>query len=338
MKAYKLMAVGDLQYLECEKPEISSGWVLLRVKAAGICSSDVSRVFIKGTYHFPTIPGHEFSGVVEEVADRENEYLIGKRAGIFPLIPCQKCAFCKNNTYELCENYNYLGSRRDGGFAEFVTVPVWNLILLPDSISFEEAAMLEPLAVAYHAVRRGKIKKGEGVAVIGTGMIGFAAARLIRLLYTDNIYVFGRNNDKLNIARKQAGVKYVSDFNDQNIFDTVIEAVGSEEAVGKSVSIVKPGGKIVLMGNPAGDITLKQDLYWKILRKQITVMGTWNSSFAEKGKESDWADILELVASKKINLRDFITHYFQQDELKKGLFLMYEHKEPYCKVMTLWNS
>ena len=154
MKAYVLEGINQLKYKEIKMPELHEGEVLVEVKAAGICGSDIPRIFETGTYHFPTIPGHEFSGQVVSAYDGEQNPWIGKRVGIFPLIPCMECFTCKKVEYEMCRNYNYLGSRCDGGFAEYVAVPEWNLIELPDKVSYEEAAMLEPAAVALHAVRR----------------------------------------------------------------------------------------------------------------------------------------------------------------------------------------
>ena len=159
MKAYLLHDINDLRYEDVEYPKCPRDWCVIEVKAAGICSSDIPRAFKKGAYHFPIILGHEFSGIVDKVADKNNENLLGKRVGIFPLIPCHQCSQCNSEHYETCSNYDYIGSRRDGGFAEYVAVPVWNLIELPDTISFKEAAMMEPLAVALHAVKLSGIKK-----------------------------------------------------------------------------------------------------------------------------------------------------------------------------------
>ena len=116
MRAYELHVVNDLRREDIEKPEIPSGWVLVQVKASGICSSDIPRIFTNGTYHFPTIPGHEFSGVVAAYGEGVPEERVGKRVGIFPLIPCRTCPQCRQKKYEMCEHYDYLGSRRDGGF------------------------------------------------------------------------------------------------------------------------------------------------------------------------------------------------------------------------------
>ena len=182
MKAYSLHAINDLRYEDVEYPECNSGWCIVNVKYSGICSSDVPRILKKGTYKFPTIPGHEFSGVVCQVADKENENLIGKHVGVFPLIPCKKCEQCMEGNYEMCSHYDYIGSRRDGGFAEYVAVPIWNLVELPSEIDLKEAAMMEPLAVALHAVKQANINYEKKVAVVGTGLIAFAIAQWAKLI------------------------------------------------------------------------------------------------------------------------------------------------------------
>lgn len=115
MKAYVLEGINQLEYKEIDKPQLSDGYVLVAVQAAGICGSDIPRIFTTGTYHFPTIPGHEFSGKVVEAYDESGASWVGKRVGIFPLIPCKECAPCQKEAYEMCSNYNYLGSRCDEG-------------------------------------------------------------------------------------------------------------------------------------------------------------------------------------------------------------------------------
>ena len=134
MKALNLHAVGDLRYEEVPDPVREKGEVLMKVRACGICGSDIPRIFKKGTYHFPTIPGHEFAG---EIVDADNKELIGKRAAVFPLIPCRQCAACETGNYAQCSHYDYYGSRRDGGFAEYIAVKEWNLVFFDDSLSFE---------------------------------------------------------------------------------------------------------------------------------------------------------------------------------------------------------
>lgn len=338
MKAYVLYGIADLRYKDVSIPDCPPGWGIVKVKAAGICSSDIPRIMTKGTYHFPTIPGHEFSGIVESVADEKNRHLVGKRVGVFPLIPCKRCPQCIEGRYEMCSSYDYLGSRRDGGFAEYVAVPVWNLVELPDNVSYTEAAMLEPLSVALHAVKKAGEVRGKTVAVIGTGMIGIAAANWAGIRGAEAVYVIGRNEAKKKLIEQFPGIIYTNSSEKACLqTDIVIEAVGTPAAIGEAVSLALPGGSIVLMGNPSGDINLPQDIYWKILRKQLRLSGTWNSSYGN-GNGSDWKESIKVLMEKRFDAALLVTHKYDQLHLMDGLKLMERHKEPYCKVMTVWND
>ena len=123
MKAYVLHGIGDLRYEDVGLPALAEGTVLVRVRAAGICGSDIPRVYRTGAYSHPLIPGHEFSGEVVRVGAGVDGAWVDKRVGVFPMIPCMGCPQCQKGQYEMCRNYNYLGSRTDGGFAEYVRVP-----------------------------------------------------------------------------------------------------------------------------------------------------------------------------------------------------------------------
>lgn len=338
MKAYVLKGVNNLCYDNMEIPKCAEGWAIIKVKAAGICSSDIDRVYTKGTYHFPTVPGHEFSGIVESVGSVNDEILIGKHVGVFPLIPCRNCHQCREKHYEMCDNYDYVGSRRDGGFAEFVAVPVWNLVLLEDNIPFTLAAMLEPLSVALHAMKLSGIKDGNTVGIIGTGMIGIGAAQWSKKLGAKEVTIIGRNETK-RLLIENCGLKYEVCNNKDAIeqYDIVLEAVGTPSAIELAIYATCPGGTVVLMGNPSGDITFAQNTYWRILRKQLRIVGTWNSSYDGTNK-SDWTDTIEALKKNELNVIPLITHCFTQTELKEGLQLMKKHQVPYCKVMTTWNE
>ena len=163
MKAWVLEDIGKIQYKEVSKPLPGEHEVLVEVKAAGICGSDIPRIYQTGAHRMPLIPGHEFAGRVVQTGENTDAKWQNKRVGIFPLIPCHNCVACQKGQYELCRNYSYLGSRRDGGFAEYVAVPECNLIELPENVSYEEAAMLEPMSVACHAPRRVTGRYGCGV-------------------------------------------------------------------------------------------------------------------------------------------------------------------------------
>ena len=329
MKAYVLHGIGDLRYEEWPVPELQPGWALVKVLAAGICSSDIPRIFTKGTYHFPTIPGHEFCGQVEAVHDEADSGWIGKRVGVFPLIPCKKCPSCQRGEYETCEHYDYLGSRRDGGFAEYVAVPVWNLLELPDEVSDIQGALLEPAAVALHGVKRAEIQPGDSVCVVGTGAIGLLAGQWARLKGAGRVVIKGRSEAKRELA-ENCGLEYRTDTGGEP-FDRVIEAVGSEAVLTESIQLTAPGGRLVLMGNPDGPRTLTQDTYWRILRKQLTLTGTWNSSFGSKN--SDWKMLIQVMKAGKLKTDTVVSHVVQKKNLDVELYLMREKKNFYCKIM-----
>ena len=202
MKAAVLHAVKDLRTEDVPMPAMRPGEVLIRIQASGICGSDIPRVFQKGTYHFPTIPGHEFSGEIIDAFDIEQKGLIGKKASVFPLLPCFKCKSCEVGEYAQCENYNYFGSRCDGGFAEYIAVSLWNVVLLPEEIDLEEAAMCEPAAVARHAILKADLHAGDTVVIFGAGTIGLIAAMWCQISGASRIVLADVDPQKLEFASK----------------------------------------------------------------------------------------------------------------------------------------
>ena len=263
MRALVLHGVADLRLETVPVPELTSGCVLLQIQACGICSSDNARIFETGTYHFPTIPGHEFSGKIVAAADDVEDTLLGRRASVFPMLPCKECDACQMEQYAQCSNYNYFGSRCDGGFAEYLVVPVWNLVLYDDSVPYALAALSEPAAVSLHAVGIGDIKKDDKVAIVGTGTIGFLVAAFAKNL-TDHVVVCGRSENKLDYAKKIGfeTLNLTSERLEDEMrskvgeggFDVVIEAVGSNTTIAQSVDLAGNFGRIVLLGNPKGDL------------------------------------------------------------------------------------
>jgi len=176
MRAAVLHAPGDLRVERVPVPAIGPSDALVRVSACGICGSDVPRVLTTGTYRFPTIPGHEMAGVVEELGPEAAAAAPGVRVGmpvaVIPLLPCGRCRFCEIGAFAQCEAYGYLGSRTDGGFAEYLRAPAANLVVLPGELSIDQGALLEPVSVALHAVRNLDVTWGATVGVFGLGAIG----------------------------------------------------------------------------------------------------------------------------------------------------------------------
>lgn len=345
MKAYRLYGIGDLRLVEIPCQVQKQNEVLVQVKAAGICGSDIPRIYQTGTYHYPTIPGHEFAGVVEAVGENVDPEWKGKRVGIFPLIPCHACAPCRAGQYEMCRNYGYLGSRQDGGFAEYAVVPVKNLIELPESVSFEEAAMLEPMSVAVHAMRRIGAHKENRIVICGLGTIGLFVLMFLKESGYKNIYAIGNKEIQRRIAVKfglsdeaycdsktQAVDQWILERTGKMGADVFFECVGKNETLLQAINLTAPAGRIMTVGNPASDMKLPKMVYWKILRNQLTVMGTWNSSFLQH-EQDDWHYVLERLKNGQIAPGELISHRFALEELTEGLELMRDKRQEYVKVM-----
>lgn len=373
MKAWRLHNANDIRFEEVAKPIINENEVLVKVRAAGICGSDISRVYRDGAHVMPLIPGHEFAGEVVETGCEKDRHLIGKRVGVFPLIPCMKCPACKNKCYEMCHEYSYLGSRTDGGFSEYVAVPKWNIIELPDNVSFEEAAMLEPMAVAVHAINRLGIYKladklrdnsmynssGNALAgvsnttalVIGLGTIGLLITMFLVEKGITDIFVVGNKENQKRVIEEMteklsaSRIIYCDSHDDiANVIksntnktgaDIVFECVGKSETINQAIGLAGDGGKVCTVGNPHSDIILDRNAYWHILRKQIKLTGTWNSSFLGNGSnhEDDWTYVLRCLSHKRINPEMLISHIYKLEELEEGLLIMRDKKEDYIKIM-----
>ncbi len=352
MNAYVLHDIGDIRYEDIAKPELKAGEVLVKVKACGICGSDIPRIYQTGAHVHPLVPGHEFSGQVVAVGEGADEKWQGKPVGIFPLIPCKECGPCKNNQFEMCRHYNYLGSRCNGGFAEYVAVPEWNLIELPENVSYAAAAMLEPMAVAVHAMRRAGLDKPESnpanskVCVYGLGTIGLLLTMFLKEAGIQNLYVIGNKDfQKKNIMALGVPAENYCDSRAQDVdawiyektggvgMECFFECIGKNETVSKVVDNTAPAGHIVFVGNPYSDMTFPKAVYWKILRNQLNVTGTWNSSFTHDAQD-DWNCVVGKLAQGSVKPEELISHRMPLADLERGLHIMRDKTEDYIKVMV----
>lgn len=327
MQAWVLEEVGKINKKEVDMPKIDirDDTVLVKVRAAGICGSDIPRVYKTGAHKMPLIIGHEFSG---ELAAN------GKKVGIFPLIPCRQCEQCRQKKYEMCNNYNYLGSRCNGGFAEYVVVPKWNIIELPDEITCKTAAMLEPMAVAVHAIRRLNPDFNKKIAVIGLGTIGLLITMFLIKMGARDICVVGNKAFQRQKAF-ELGIdeKHYFDEKMETEVDYIFECVGSNETINMAVNNALHSGSICFVGNPHSDIELDKDVYWKILRRQLTITGSWNSSYDYGSEKDDWRFVIDCLKDGDMCPEKLISHNFSFEELEKGLLIMRDKTEEYIKIM-----
>ncbi len=398
MRAYVLRDIGKFGLEEVEQPVPGKDEVIVQVKAAGICGSDISRIYHHGTYSYPLIPGHEYSGIVVETgytassefgqaaSDDEGgrkcgnpaDSWIGKRVGVFPLIPCGECGPCRKKKYEMCRRYSYLGSRRDGGFAEYVSVPVWNLVELPEEVTFEQAAMMEPMAVAVHAMRKAlqkdsaftetenKLNLNIRISICGAGTVGLFLLMFLKEAGYEDILIIGNKGIQrekalaLGISEEQffdsrngGADEWLEQCAQEKDIDVFFECVGVNATVKLAVDHTAPGGRVMLVGNPASDMILERQTYWKILRNQLTLFGTWNSSYyrplydlvsdsrsagdclTQDGHipKDDWRYVLERLAAGRVHPEQMITHRYDLKGLIEGFELMRDKSEEYLKIM-----
>lgn len=343
MNACVLHGIGDLRYEQVPTPNPGSGEVLVKIMASGICGSDIPRVFTKGTYHFPAIPGHEFAGKIVKLGEGVDAGLLGKKAAVFPLLPCMKCDQCQIGEYASCSNYNYFGSRCDGGFGEYIAVPVWNLVMVSEALSYEEAAMAEPAAVAIHALRQAGIEIGDNVVIYGAGPIGLMLGQWAKAWGADRVMLVDIDEGKISFAKEMGfenvwnskdgdPVEWIMGITDGKGTDIAVEGAGVSLTLEQCLKSVRPFGKVVAMGNPMGEMKLSQKGYWELLRKQLKILGTWNSSYVSLPK-NDWQLAIRAMEQGKISVKPFITHTFSLSECNKAFNMMKDKTEFSNKVM-----
>ena len=354
MKAWVLHDIGDIQFNEKEIPVPKENEVLIKVMAAGICGSDIPRIYDTGTHNMPLVPGHEFAGMVEGIGKNVPSSWMGKRVAVYPRIACGSCKECLGGRYDRCMDYDYIGSRRDGAFAEYVTVPQMNLLPLPASVSFEEGAMLEPMAVAANAVRRFMgmpVTKDRPVAVCGLGPIGLMVVTFLKEAGYKDVFVIG-NKDVHRERAEALGVPAERYYDScaGNAAELIrkdtdggaaayFECVGKNECIVCGLEITSPGGQVILVGNPYSDMIISRDAYWQILRKQLTVSGIWNSSFLQEalpdGSPDDWHYVLQRLTNGEINPKTLISHRLGLEGLEQGIVMMRDRIGDYCKAMMV---
>lgn len=343
MTAAVLHAPGDLRIEKMPVPRPGPQEVLVRVGACGVCGSDVPRVLVKGAHRMPLVPGHEFAGTIAEVGSAVRGRTEDQRVAVFPLIPCRQCEPCGKELYELCEDYDYLGSRSNGGFAEYVVVPAWNLVQVPQSVSIEHAAMTEPAAVALHALRRFGIQQGQSVAIFGAGPIGILVAQWAAALGAGDMWIVDILGAKLEAAGALTVAQCVNATDSDPVaqvldatagrgVDLVVEAAGSPITARQALQVAAKGGKVVWLGNPSADVVIPQGEVSQILRKQLTIGGTWNSSF-RGGSGDDWAEALSAMADGRLNVGQLITHRYRLEQANAAFAMMKGNLEFYNKVM-----
>ncbi|MEM3373562.1 MAG: alcohol dehydrogenase catalytic domain-containing protein, partial [Candidatus Anstonellales archaeon] len=295
MKAVTFEDVRKIEYKEV--PDIvipQPNWVKIRVHSAGLCGSDLQKILSYKSpreYLHTFILGHEISGTIEECGSAVEGFNNGDRVAIEPLIPCKNCEACHDGKYELCNNLKTIGKDYPGGFAEYTCAPYTNLFLLPDNMTFNEGALIDPVAVTLHCVHQGEIKNNKSVAIIGDGTIGLCCLQVAKN-YKTNLTIIGKHKKNLDLAISLGAmeaflfeeVKENSRLN--NKFDYVIECVGRKQSdtIRLAIDLAKPSGTIIVAGvydfNYVGKIPLR-----KLFYKEVKLIGSNSYSIYKDEKE-----------------------------------------------------
>lgn len=323
MKSVRLHGTGDLQIHEEPIPEAGAGEKLVRIKSVGVCGSDL-HWFAEGgigdaKLEHPLVLGHEFAGVTEQ----------GQRVAIDPAIPCGNCEFCEKGHPNLCANLVFAGhGKTDGAMREWMAWSEKSLFPIPDSISDEDGAMLEPLGVAIHAVDLGKLKAGMTVGVFGCGPIGLLIMQMVKLSGAAKIIATDRFAHRVEAAKRfgadqaflvedSSRLEAIRAATNGRGVDAAFEAAGAQEAVDDAFAAVSAGGKVILAGIPDDDRTSFSASIAR--RKGLTIR-------LVRRMKHTYPRAIELVSKGLVDVRSIITHRFPLVEAREA-FRVAERRE-----------
>jgi len=315
----------DIRIEERPKPVINEDEILVKVKASGICGTDVMEWYrIKKA---PRILGHEIAGDIVET--KSKKYKSGDRVFVSHHVPCDKCKYCLAGNHTACETL-HKGNYDPGGYSEFIRVPKENVdtgtYVLPDDVSYEEGAMIEPLACAVRGQRMIDIKKGHIVLVLGSGVSGLLNIRLAKL---KGAQVIATDIDKYRLAMaKIAGADQALDAVKPILVkaDKVIICTGAKSAVNQAFNCVDRKGIVQFFAIPNANVEIPIENFW---RNELTVTSSYGAA------PIDLKEALELIKNKKVNVKDMITHTLPLADIQKGFNIVLDAKESLKVVIKL---
>ncbi|MCV9888673.1 zinc-binding alcohol dehydrogenase family protein [Metabacillus halosaccharovorans] len=318
MKAIVCENPNDLKMIEMAKPTLKRGEALVAVKRIGICGTDIHAY--KGNqpfFTYPRILGQELSGIIEDVEKNDSDLKKGDHVAVIPYRHCGKCVACTAGKTNCCTDLNVIGVHIDGGMCETLSVPVSHLIKI-DGISLDEAAMLEPMSIGAHAVRRSFLKEGDNVLVIGAGPIGlgvmalakYRGARVIAMDINEERLSFCQNWAKVDetVCVRNQPLQKIKDMTNGNLPNIVFDATGNIQSMNQSFQYAAYGGTIVFVGLAKGDIMFHDPDFHK---KELTLMGSRNAT------KEDFQEVIKAVKSSSMILKDLITHRCSFNEIAK---------------------
>lgn len=349
MKAVKMYGVKDLRVEnDVEKPVPQSDEVLLKIKAVGICGSDIPRANKKGPHVLPIILGHEFAGEVVELGSDVKDLALGNRVAVAPLLPDYNDPWSKKGEFSLSEGYKYYGSRNNGAFAEYLAVKEKNCLKFSDDMPYEWGATVDPAANAVHAFLRADAKASDTIAVFGLGAIGMFAVQYAKAIGMKTIIAVDIDDKKLAVA-KESGATATINSKQTDAIETILkltnnegvnvalEMSGTEICQAQAVASASKMGRVVYLGISNHSLTFPAPTVDRILRYQISVIGSWNSFSAPfPGKE--WTESVRLMEEKKMNPDLLITQRLTLDDVPKVFQDIDQDPFYFIKVMFYPNG
>jgi L-iditol 2-dehydrogenase len=311
---------------------------LVKVQRAAICHTDVIiRAGKAGNVIYPVIAGHEFSGVVESCGPEVKYIRPGDRVAIHTVVACGECPGCRRGDTMACERYNELGSKRDGGFAEYCTVPTRSLFKLPSHLSLGEGALTEPTANAISVVKQARIQQGDRVVIIGPGPIGLLATQVARLAQPSVLVLAGTRDERLALGaqfgathtvniRREGAIATLREILDGRGADVVLECAGTRSSLELAMEIVGWRGRIAVEGVFEIDEMVPICPHSLLLDRSASLIGIngWITA--------DFAQALDLISRGLVDVKPLITHTFSIDDWEDAFRMVTERKSEALKV------
>ena len=339
MRAIVIEQPNAISLEEIETPRPGRGEARVRSVVAGVCRTDLdilTGVLDTRWVRFPVIPGHEWSGIVDAIGEGVTLVEPGQRVVCEGNIGCMSCPRCRAGDTHLCQRYDAVGFTRGGGWGEFVVVPARILHPLPDHVSFEAAALVEPGSCVVKALGRARIEPAETVGVIGVGAMGALAIRIARLRSPAAIVAYGLRDEELELARSLGADAVVNvaeqDAEDETRrlvggeLDVVVETAGAVPAVELSTRLVREGGRVALLGIAGHDqqLALPAD---RLPLRDLTVIGSVGYTIAA------WAHMVALLREGLVDLAPIVTHRFPLERFEEAFALMDERRGVVARIV-----